>query len=127
MRVIYMAHPLGGDVLGNLARAKEWYRWCYSLGLDAVFLTPWMQTLELLAEDDADPATRSRAMDRNVAVLRKCDELWLCGLTMSRGMQIEANAARESGVKVRDFTGYSFRTATDEDLAWALRREWAGR
>ncbi len=127
MRVIYMAHPLGGDVLGNLARAKEWYRWCYSLGLDAVFLTPWIMETEILRLDDGDPVVRSAALDRGIAVVRRCDEVWLVGPHVSKGMQIEANAAKEAGIKIRDFTGYRLSRTEDDAIARGLRREWAGR
>lgn len=127
IRVVYLAHPVAGDVAANLISGKQWFRWCYSLALDAVFIAPWIQTIEILCEDDGDPAIRARAMDRNIAVLRRCNELWLCGPTVSRGMQIEANAARESGVQVRDFTGHAPDRTTDTTLAWSLRREWGGR
>jgi len=126
MKLIYLAHPVAGDVPGNIARAKDWYRWCNSLDLDIAVIAPWIHGIELLLEDDADPVVRSRALERCVCAVRKCDELWLVGPRISTGMQLESDAARNAGVRVRDFTW--MRTAEDEvDMAYAIRLEWKAR
>lgn len=101
MKVWYMAHPVAGDVPGNIARAKRWFRWLVkAVPGDVCVIAPWLETLEWCAEDDGDPAVRERAMQRNVVLANLCDAVVLVGGRVSAGMQREADAAKE----VRDLT-----------------------
>ena len=102
MRLIYLAHPVRGDVAGNLARARRWWRWAVSRGV--AVCAPWITECELY--DDADEAQRGAAMARNLEALRRCDELWLVGGRISVGMIFELEAARRARVAVVDYTGW---------------------
>jgi hypothetical protein len=91
MRVVYLAHPVSGDVPGNLARAKRWVRWIESTYPDVAVVAPWIVACEIW--DDADPAQREAGMMRDLAVIGRCDELWLVGGRLSAGMEIEMKHA----------------------------------
>lgn len=104
MRLIYLAHPVSGDVPGNLARAKRWLAWANrTCGPDAYVIAPWIANIEA-GEDDADPAARARGLRACCAVVEKCDELWLVGGRISDGMARERNTALVEMVTVRDLT-----------------------
>lgn len=98
MKIIYMAHPVSGDVACNLANAKLWY--CYFMrGYAVSILADWIITCEVF--DDSDPADRARGLAADLAAVKRADELWLCGPRISSGMQAEAAVAYAAGIPVR--------------------------
>ena len=101
-RLIYVAHPVSGDVQGNLARAKRWIHWIHSVR-GAVPIAPWITDIES-GEDDSDPIARAQGLARCEYTVSRCDELWLVGGRISGGMRAELNAAARAGIAIRDFT-----------------------
>lgn len=99
MRVIFMAHPVKGDVEGNLKRAKRMVRQLELLYSDVAIVANWITECEVFG--DADPVQRSAGIARNCAVIERCDEVWLTGPTVSAGMQAEARHATRYKIPVR--------------------------
>lgn len=97
MKVIYLCHPVSGDVPANLARAKRWVRWVESNHPVAV-VASWITECEIW--DDDDPEQRAAGLIRDLAVLERCDEVWLVGGRISHGMEIESAHARQHGIRV---------------------------
>lgn len=102
-KLIYMAHPLGGDVGNNLVLANEllWdmratYEFTHNI------IAPWMS--EANQFDDSDPEQRERGLAKCIDIIACCDELWLCGPRVSAGMQLERDFADAHGVTVLDLT-----------------------
>ena len=97
MKVVYIAHPLGGgdDREANRARAARWVAWA---GMHGV--APVADWIILSGQWDETPEHRERGLRIDVALVARCDELWLCGNHVSHGMSIEANAAALAGVTV---------------------------
>ena len=90
MIVAYMAHPVGGDVPGNIAKAKRWLTFLQRTYPDRAFVAPWIDWIEFAEGlDDADPKAREIGMQRDLAVVRRCDEIWLVGGYLSPGMKRE--------------------------------------
>jgi hypothetical protein len=96
MRVIYLCHPVSGDVPGNLAAAKKIIRELEDADPGIAIVASWITECEIW--DDADPEQRAAGLRRDLAVLAKCDEVWLCGPRVSAGMQLEADRAAELGI-----------------------------
>ena len=117
MRLIYLAHPVAGDVRANLSRAKYIYAHLTKTFSPAIaIVAPWITECELW--DDADPRERQEGLLRCVAVARRCDELWLTGGRVTASMRLEAEAAEKEGVKVKDF-GF-----TAESIGWTGESWW---
>lgn len=95
--VAYVAHPVGGDVAGNLARAKRWLRWLIRNHRDVAFVLSWLPYCEVL--DDSDPAQRARGMEDGEAVMRRCDVIVLVGGRLSTGMEAELLLAQRIGLR----------------------------
>jgi hypothetical protein len=93
MKVIYLAHPLSGDVPGNLARAKRWLRWAQAAFASHAVIAPWIQAVEL-HDDDANAEHRERGLLRDEAVAARCDAVLLVGGRVSEGMAREARVAK---------------------------------
>lgn len=103
--VVYMAHPVGGDVKNNLAEARLWVRHLEETNPDIAISASWITECEIW--DDTDPVQRAAGMRRNMAILAKCDELWAVGPRVSKGMLQEMIFATSKGIKVSDMTGAS--------------------
>lgn len=103
MTVVYLAHPVGGDVERNLIAARELYRRYTEWHPWVAIVAPWITECELW--DDADPEQRRLGLERCMAVVAKCDQIWLCGPRVSEGMALERDAAMAAGVVVIDRTG----------------------
>src|SRR5690606_10687278 len=102
MKVVYVAHPLGQGPDRELNRQRA-ARWCGYLA-KAYGIAPVADWIVLSGVwDEEDGRTLGLAID--VVLVQRCDELWLVGGRVSPGMQIEAEAARASGIPVIDLTG----------------------
>lgn len=102
-RLVYMAHPVAGDVKGNIERA--------TILLSALkikhemthqIIAPWIHEVTIF--DDADPEQRRRGLDKCRDMIALCDELWLCGPEISGGMRQELEHARANEVQVLNMT-----------------------
>ena len=102
MRVVYLAHPLSGDVIGNLASAKRWVRWVETAYPDFAVVASWIVECEIW--DDSDPEHRAAGLARDLAVIERCESLVLVGGRVSEGMAAEQRWAMSRGIPVLDLT-----------------------
>ena len=98
-KIVYIAHPIGGDVVRNLARVEEIFRKLTDRS-EVVPFTPYIQGFKHL--DDSIPEHRQLGMLNNKAffIKKSFDELWLYGTEISKGMWEEIKWAEENGIKV---------------------------
>lgn len=101
-RVVYLCHPVSGDVAGNLERTRRWVRWVYDNVPGVVVLCMWVVDCEVL--DDANPEHRALGFEHDLAVVERCDEIWAVSGRISHGMSLEIAHAREHGVPLLDLT-----------------------
>lgn len=99
MKIVYMAHPVSGDVKNNLARAKAWVRWIEENHPDVAVVASWITECEIW--DDDNPTHQAAGLKRDLAVIERCDELWLVGPKISSGMERERAHAEEHGLAIR--------------------------
>lgn len=103
MKLIYMCHPVAGDVPGNLARAKLWLRWLVENAPEpTAVIASWITEVEIW--DDSKPTDREAGLARCRAVIERCDEVILVGGRVSSGMNMERTHARDHGIHVVDVT-----------------------
>ena len=98
MKKVYIAAPLGGDVPGNIDRAMEYAEYVFKCG--AAPVVPHFYALIL---DDSDPAQRELGMKAARSLLWFCDEVFVFGETVSRGMKAEIKLAKALNIKIRYF------------------------
>ena len=98
-RVLYMCHPVGGDVENNIKRALRWLAWLRRSYPGTTFVAPWIAGI-MSGEDDADPAQREAGLVDCEATVQLLDGAVLVGGRVSTGMQRE----RASAVTVFDLT-----------------------
>jgi hypothetical protein len=99
MKKVFICSPLGGDVSGNLERAKEYATFALECG--AAPVVPHFYALLL---DDNDPEQRRLGMRAGQALLWFCDEVWVFGDAVSNGMTAEIALAKHLNIKIRRFS-----------------------
>lgn len=100
-KVVYIAHPLGGgpDREQNRRNASQWVAWAARRGV-----APIADWIILSGEFDECPENRALGLSIDLALIERCQELWLVGGRISPGMAIERDHAIAMGVRVLDFT-----------------------
>ena len=90
MKLVYISHPVSGDVQANLSNAGKWIKWASRLQ-GIVPIAPYFQSVVAFSEHDPDE--REEGFQHGLKVLQYCQEMWVCGGVISRGMQREIDAA----------------------------------
>lgn len=116
--IIYVAHPVSGDVEGNCERVLGWLRWLTQADPSRIYIAPWVG--EVLAHLDMDPIPQDfydRVLSDDEEVVRRLDGILLTGGKMSTGMKRELAAAFDRGLAVYDL--HKFSTVDDAKLGCA--------
>jgi hypothetical protein len=98
MKLVFIAHPVRGDVAGNLEKVKQLVRKASLYYSEITPIAPYY--LYCNALDDNDEHEREFGMIQSRFVLTKCDELWLCGDRISKGMKEEIKTAKEYNIPI---------------------------
>ena len=107
MKLIYIAHPLAGDgsaLWGDRGKNVERYlKFCVLAQRQGHAVASWVHH-ELIWQRDLDGVRVHPAsywLDRDLVILERCDEVWICGpLAVSKGLQIEMDAAVKASIPV---------------------------
>jgi len=93
MKIVYIAHPISGDIEGNLADIRRIVRKINMAHKDVVPFVPYYA--DIVSLDDTVPEERERGIANDTAVLRSgcVNEVWLTGNRISTGMQAEKQLA----------------------------------
>ncbi len=97
MKLIFVASPYAGDVEKNIAFAKRACRYVMEQG--HAFFAPHLLYPQIL--DDTDPKERKTGLKLGLSILKKFDELWVCGNRISAGMEAEIERAKQLGIPIR--------------------------
>lgn len=136
--IIYLAHPVSGDVAGNLARAQAWLNYLMLQEPTVAFETSWMSSVQVFLNrvgpgvDDKGTAFRERCMRDNLETLKHCDGLVLVGTNdLTAGMEIEAHAMILNGGWVADLRNLGpfpppfFATVLENPITSPHRPKWS--
>ena len=94
MKKVYICSPLGGDVAGNLQRAKQYAKYALLCGT-----APVVPHFYALCLNDENPKEREIGLAAGLSLLWFCDELWVFGDRVSHGMEKEINFARNLNIR----------------------------
>lgn len=102
-RICYVAHPVGVEPerTENLERTRRWLRYLIAIYPDRAFALPWLPYCQVL---DETPVNRARGIADDLAMLVRCDEIFLVGGRVSPGMAAEVDVAVRAGLEVLDLT-----------------------
>lgn len=102
MKIVYIAHPISGNINENLADLRRIVRKVNIEFSDIVPLVPYYA--DIVSLDDNIPEERSRGIKNDIAIVRSgiIQELWLTGDRISTGMDHEMRLAQSLGIKIVD-------------------------
>jgi hypothetical protein len=96
---IYVASPLAGDIQGNMEKAKTYSRFVATNGYTPI--TPHLLYPQFL--NDSEETERQIGLRCGFSLISKCDELWVFGETISKGMQGEIEKAQALKMPIHYF------------------------
>lgn len=102
-KIIYVCSPCRGNVAANVSWAKLYTELVLRSGHTPI--TPHAFYTEYL--DDDNPQERALGLEAGISLLRRCDEVWIFGTTITDGMQAEIAIARTLDIPVRRAQLYS--------------------
>ncbi len=123
MKIVYVAHPIAGDVEGNIKKIAEIIR--RDTTDEYQLIAPYLSDVLAFGEEDKD--RRRKCMDRNEIYFRRyiVNELWVYG--MSEGIMREILVASVSGIPIHIkgnwFNERTARTATKRKASKRVSRE----
>ena len=101
MKIVYIAHPIGGDVENNLKSIREIVR---EINLKEPEIVPFVPYYaDVVSMDDSIEEERDRGIKNDLAILKKpgmVDELRLYGPRISLGMLQEIKVALNMGIPI---------------------------
>ena len=95
--IVYICSPYSGDTKTNTARTREYCRFAVDEG--HVPVAPHLMFPQFMDEEKE----RELALQMDLVLLEKCDELWVFGKTMTSGMKAEIAYANNKNMKIRFF------------------------
>lgn len=101
-KLVYICSPLRGDYEANTENARTFCRVVMKyVSEDVIPLAPHIYFPLFL--NDTIEEERRLGMDAGIALLDKCEELWVFGLeNPSEGMRAEIEHAKERGIPIVD-------------------------
>ena len=97
--LVYICSPFSGDTKYNTEQARKYSRFAYEQKV--IPLTPHLLYPQFM--EDENPTEREDAMHFNYVLLGKCNELWVFGDLISKGMAHEIGVAKKRKQTIRWF------------------------
>lgn len=97
--MVYICSPLSGNISANQRNARRYCRFAVDSG--CIPLAPHLYFPQFM--DDGDRAERDLALFMDIVLLSKCDQMWVFGSRISKGMSIEIEKAKRKGQLIRWF------------------------
>ena len=98
--MVYICSPLSGNITANQKNARRYCRFAVDSG--CIPLAPHLYFPQFM--DDGSEAERYLALFMDIVLLSKCDQMWVFGDRISKGMSIEIEKAKRKGQSIRWFT-----------------------
>ncbi len=96
MKKVYICAPLGGDIQGNLEKAKRYTEYALKCGT-----APVVPHFYALCLNDDIPSERKIGLSAGMSLLWFCDELWIFGDEITEGMRREIDFCKNLNIKSR--------------------------
>ena len=101
--LVYICSPYTqGCINDNIENARRYSR--FAVDSHCIPITPHIYFTQFMR--DEIPDERKTAMFMNMVLLGRCEELWVFGDVISKGMQAEIRRAKRKYMKIRYFTEY---------------------
>lgn len=98
--LVYICSPFAGDIENNVNMARIYSR--FAVRNDCIPLTPHLLFPQFM--DDSIVSERELALFMGLVLLTKCEQVWVFGRIISKGMAAEIEKAEKKRIPVRYFT-----------------------
>lgn len=96
--LVYICSPYSGEVEENTQKARYYSRFAVDQG--AIPLAAHLLLPQFMSETDE----RELALFMDMVLMRKCEQVWVFGETISPGMETEIAKAKKRNMIIRYFT-----------------------
>ena len=96
-KIVFICSPYKDDIELNTIRAKRYGR--YAVTKRVVPIIPHLMYTQFLNEDCYEE--RATGLDMGLVLLSKCQEIWVFGSRISKGMEIEIEEARKKNMPIK--------------------------
>lgn len=97
-KVIYICHPLSGDLEGNIQKVKEI---CIKIMQEETGVFPIAPQIYMTQfMNDENEEDRNLALDYCMWLVSQCDEVWVYGDRISHGMGLEITEATDLKIPI---------------------------
>ncbi len=96
-KIVFICSPYKGDIEINTLRAKRYGR--YAVNKRQVPIIPHLMYTQFLNEDKHEE--RQLGLDMGLILLSKCQEIWVFGSRVSKGMEIEIEEAKRRNILIK--------------------------
>jgi hypothetical protein len=97
--MVFGCSPYRGDIETNVAKARQYARFIALCGYSPVM--PHLMFPQFLDDSKADE--RIKGIELGIVQMKQCDEMWIFGTTISKGMEYEISMAKGLNIVVRMF------------------------
>ena len=97
--LVYICSPFSGDIKNNNKRTRAFCR--FALDKGNIPLAPHLMFPQFM--NDKDEKERELAIFMDIILMGKCQEVWVLGDVISRGMSIEIEKAKKRRQPIRYF------------------------
>lgn len=104
MKKVYICAPLGGNVAENLEKVKNYTKYALMCGT-----APVVPHFYALCLNDNIPKEREIGMTAGLSLLWFCDEMWVFGDKISKGMQDEINFCKNLNIRMKNISDKEIR------------------
>lgn len=99
LKKVYICAPLAGNIGENLQNVKKYTEYALRCGT-----APVVPHFYALCLNDDNPVERSIGMKAGQSLLWFCDEMWVFGDVISKGMQKEIDFCKIMNIRIRYIT-----------------------
>lgn len=96
-KIVFICSPYNGDIEINTLRAKRYGR--YAMNKQAAPIIPHLMYTQFLNENNYEE--RTLGLNMGLVLLSICQELWVFGSRISRGMEIEIEEAKNRNIPIK--------------------------
>lgn len=98
--LVYICSPFAGDTERNAERARGYCR--FAVSQNCIPIAPHIIFSQFMEE--SDPVQRNLGLFFGMVLQGKCKEVWVFGKSITRGMAVEIEKAKQRGILIRYFT-----------------------
>lgn len=97
---VYICSPYHGDTQENTRKALKYCQ--FAAEQKRLPICPHVYFTRFL--DDNNPVMRALGLMYGLDLMFLCDEIWVCGETVSEGMSMELKEAKEAGIPIKEYS-----------------------